>query len=97
VGFLAGMARRGNRPLSRAGQQCPLNALITQLGRATPGAKAVVTQLMGQWQAEIVYSRTRLPSVTLAANMCVRGGVAASSHNRRCDISVITGMIMVTG
>jgi AcrR family transcriptional regulator len=35
------------------GQQCPLSALITQLGRATPGAQAVVTELMAQWQAEI--------------------------------------------
>jgi AcrR family transcriptional regulator len=35
------------------GQQCPLSALTTQLGRATPGAQAVVTELMGQWQAEI--------------------------------------------
>jgi AcrR family transcriptional regulator len=35
------------------GQQCPLSALVTQLGRATPGAQAVVTELLGQWQAEI--------------------------------------------
>ena len=35
------------------GQQCPLSALTTQLGRATPGAQAVITELMGQWQAEI--------------------------------------------
>jgi AcrR family transcriptional regulator len=35
------------------GQRCPLSALITQIGRATPGAQAVVTELMGQWQAEI--------------------------------------------
>jgi AcrR family transcriptional regulator len=35
------------------GQQCPLSALVTQLGRATPGAQAVVTELMGQWQAEV--------------------------------------------
>jgi AcrR family transcriptional regulator len=35
------------------GQRCPLSALITQLGRATPGARAVVTELMGRWQAEI--------------------------------------------
>jgi len=35
------------------GQQCPLSALITQLGRATPGAQAVVTELMAQWQAEL--------------------------------------------
>ncbi|HEY5395601.1 MAG TPA: TetR/AcrR family transcriptional regulator [Trebonia sp.] len=35
------------------GQQCPLSALTTQLGRATPGAQAVVSELMHQWQAEI--------------------------------------------
>jgi len=35
------------------GQQCPLSALITQLGRATPAAQAVVAELMGQWQAQI--------------------------------------------
>src|SRR6202035_3582631 len=35
------------------GQRCPLSALVTHLGRATPGAQAVVTELMGQWQAEI--------------------------------------------
>ena len=35
------------------GQQCPLSALTTQLGRNTPGARAVVTELIGQWQAEI--------------------------------------------
>src|ERR1700735_2646257 len=30
------------------GQQCPLNALTTQLGRMTPGARAVVAELMGE-------------------------------------------------
>jgi AcrR family transcriptional regulator len=35
------------------GQQCPLSALITQLGRVTPGAQAVVSELMRQWQAQI--------------------------------------------
>jgi AcrR family transcriptional regulator len=35
------------------GQQCPLSALITQLGRVTPGAQAVVSELLGQWQAQI--------------------------------------------
>ncbi|HEY1822217.1 MAG TPA: TetR family transcriptional regulator [Trebonia sp.] len=35
------------------GQQCPLSALITQLGRVTPGAQAVVSELMGQWQGQI--------------------------------------------
>lgn len=35
------------------GPDCPLNALMSQVGRSTPGAKAVVTELMGQWQALI--------------------------------------------
>ena len=35
------------------GQQCPLSALITQLGRVTPGAQAVVAELLGRWQAQI--------------------------------------------
>ncbi|MGH3764064.1 MAG: TetR/AcrR family transcriptional regulator [Pseudonocardiaceae bacterium] len=35
------------------GQHCPLNVLVSQLGRNTPGAQAVVTELMRQWQSEI--------------------------------------------
>lgn len=35
------------------GQQCPLNLLVSQLGRNTPGAQAVVHELIRQWQAEI--------------------------------------------
>ncbi|MFI6762234.1 TetR/AcrR family transcriptional regulator [Micromonospora sp. NPDC050417] len=36
------------------GQQCPLNVLVSQLGRNTPGAQAVVHELIRQWQSEIV-------------------------------------------
>ena len=35
------------------GRHCPLNVLISQLGRATPGAQAVVTELLRRWQDEI--------------------------------------------
>ena len=42
------------------GQQCPLNALVTQLGRMTPGAKAVVAELMSQWQAQIAAGIARM-------------------------------------
>ena len=38
------------RPLSRSrDSSARYSALITQLGRATPGAQAVVAELMGQW------------------------------------------------
>ncbi len=42
------------------GQQCPLNALVTQLGRMTPGAQAVVAELMARWQAQIAAGITRM-------------------------------------
>ncbi|HEY0934004.1 MAG TPA: TetR family transcriptional regulator [Trebonia sp.] len=42
------------------GQQCPLNALVTQLGRMTPGAQAVVAELMRQWQAQITAGIIRM-------------------------------------
>ncbi|MDG4789221.1 TetR/AcrR family transcriptional regulator [Micromonospora sp. WMMD1102] len=35
------------------GMECPLNGLVAQLGRTTPGARAVVTELLGRWQAEL--------------------------------------------
>ncbi|MDT7706011.1 MAG: hypothetical protein QOG20_1618 [Pseudonocardiales bacterium] len=35
------------------GQHCPLNVLVSQLGRGTPGAQAVLGELMRQWQGEI--------------------------------------------
>ncbi|MEU7813526.1 TetR/AcrR family transcriptional regulator [Pseudonocardia sp. NPDC049154] len=35
------------------GERCPLTVLVSQLGRSTPGARAVVTELARQWQGEI--------------------------------------------
>ncbi|GAA4586847.1 TetR/AcrR family transcriptional regulator [Planotetraspora phitsanulokensis] len=37
----------------RQGWHCPLSAVVAQLGRSTPGAQAVVTEMLDQWQAEI--------------------------------------------
>ncbi|MFJ9246818.1 TetR/AcrR family transcriptional regulator [Streptomyces sp. NPDC101776] len=37
----------------RQGQQCPLNALMSQLTPATPGAQAVTRQLVAAWQDKI--------------------------------------------
>ncbi len=38
----------------KQGQECPLSTLVTQLGRNTPGAQAIITELLGQWEAEII-------------------------------------------
>ena len=43
----------------KQGQQCPLSGLITQLGRSTPGAQAVVTELLSRWQSEIATGAIR--------------------------------------
>ncbi|GAA4564159.1 TetR/AcrR family transcriptional regulator [Planotetraspora kaengkrachanensis] len=37
----------------RQGWNCPLSAVVAQLGRSTPGARAVVTEMLDRWQAEI--------------------------------------------
>jgi AcrR family transcriptional regulator len=42
------------RRYERQGQHCPLNVLISQLDRTTPGARAVASELLNRWQAEIV-------------------------------------------
>ncbi|MDG4823966.1 TetR/AcrR family transcriptional regulator [Asanoa sp. WMMD1127] len=35
------------------GTECPLNSLMSQIGRNTPGARAVTSELIDQWQREI--------------------------------------------
>ncbi|GAA0674604.1 TetR/AcrR family transcriptional regulator [Streptomyces malaysiensis subsp. malaysiensis] len=44
----------------RQGVNCPLGMLITELGRATPAAKALTSQLIGQWQAALSSGIRRL-------------------------------------
>ncbi|MFI0240608.1 TetR/AcrR family transcriptional regulator [Streptomyces sp. NPDC016845] len=35
------------------GDHCPLGALFLQVGRSSPGAQAIVTELMRQWQEQL--------------------------------------------
>jgi AcrR family transcriptional regulator len=76
------------------GQQCPLNALVTQLGRMTPGAQAVVAELMSQWQADI---RTGI------VRMQAAGAVSAELDAGRTAAAILAGiqggvvMLMATG
>ncbi|MCI3935046.1 TetR/AcrR family transcriptional regulator [Streptomyces sp. AN091965] len=37
----------------RQGDECPLGSLFLQVGRSGPGARAIVTELMRQWQRDI--------------------------------------------
>ena len=76
------------------GQQCPLSALTTQLGRATPGAQAVVSELMGQWQAEIAAG---------VRHMQATGEIAPDLDPVRTAAAIVAGiqggvvMLMSTG
>jgi AcrR family transcriptional regulator len=76
------------------GQQCPLNALVTQLGRMTPGAQAVVAELMSQWQAQIAAGIVRMRTA---------GELAADLNAERTAAAILAGiqggvvMLMSTG
>ncbi|WP_327292956.1 TetR/AcrR family transcriptional regulator [Streptomyces sp. NBC_01198] len=35
------------------GDTCPLGSLIQQVGRTSPGARAIVSRLLGEWQAHL--------------------------------------------
>lgn len=35
------------------GDHCPLGSLFLQIGRSTPGARAIVVRLLSQWQASL--------------------------------------------
>jgi AcrR family transcriptional regulator len=76
------------------GQQCPLTALVTQLGRMTPGAQAVVAGLMAQWQAQIAAGITRMQA---------SGHIAADLDASRTAAAILAGiqggvvMLMATG
>ncbi|MEU1880792.1 TetR/AcrR family transcriptional regulator [Streptosporangium sp. NPDC020072] len=71
----------------RQGGLCPLNAVTSHLGEGTPGARAVVTGLMGRWQAELAAGVRHMqgageidpavdPDRAAAALLaCVQGGV----------------------
>lgn len=62
----------------RQGQECPLSTLVTQLGRNTPGAQAIITELLAQWEAEIAAGiREMQARKKVAADLDVRRGAAA--------------------
>ena len=79
------------------GQHCPLNVLISQLGRATPRAQAMVTGLLRRWQDEIEAGIRHLqgagevdpnldPERTSAALLAgIQGGVVVMLSTGRID------------
>jgi AcrR family transcriptional regulator len=76
------------------GEQCPLNSLVSQLGRMTPGAQAVVAELIAQWRAQIAAG---------VRNMQAAGEVAPDLDAERTAAAILAGiqggvvMMMSTG
>ncbi|WP_043673485.1 TetR/AcrR family transcriptional regulator [Streptomyces xylophagus] len=80
------------------GDWCPLGSLFLQVGRSTPGARAIVIELMRQWQESLaagvraLQAAGRLPAdvdaearagVLLAA---IQGGVSVLLSTGRSDL-----------
>ncbi|MFE2885424.1 TetR/AcrR family transcriptional regulator [Streptomyces sp. NPDC059272] len=51
----------------RQGDHCPLGSLFLQVGRSRPGARAIVTELLRQWQEQLARGIRALRSNGLAS------------------------------
>ena len=76
------------------GMDCPLSALMSQVGRSTPGARAVVSELMSQWEALVRAGIEELQSTGEADADLDAGQVAAALI---AGIQGGVGMLMTTG
>ena len=76
------------------GMDCPLSALMSQVGRSTPGARAVVSELMSQWEALVRAGIEELQSTGEADADLDAAQVAAALI---AGIQGGVGMLMTTG
>ncbi|MEV4035208.1 TetR/AcrR family transcriptional regulator [Streptomyces umbrinus] len=51
----------------RQGDHCPLGSLFLQVGRSRPGARAIVTELMRQWQEQFAHGMRALQAKGLVS------------------------------
>ena len=51
----------------RQGEHCPLGSLFLQVGRSRPGARAIVTELMRQWQRQLAHGMLALQAKGLVS------------------------------
>ncbi|MEU3957509.1 TetR/AcrR family transcriptional regulator [Streptomyces achromogenes] len=49
------------------GDHCPLGALFLQVGRSSPGARAIVSELMRQWQEQLAHGVRAVQAKGLAS------------------------------
>ena len=72
------------------GDQCPLGSLFLYLGRSTPGARAIVTELMRQWQASLTTGIRALQTAgRLPADLDVEQRAAAPLAGIQGGVSIL--------
>ncbi len=77
----------------RQGDHCPLGSLFLQVGRSRPGARAIVTELLRQWQDQLArgiraLQSNGLTSPTLDADRTAAALLAKAHPGRRDDDDV---------
>lgn len=76
------------------GTNCPLSVLMTELGRSTPAARAITTQLINQWEHDIFEG---------VRSMQGSGRISATVDARRAAQALLAGIqggvsiLLVTG
>jgi AcrR family transcriptional regulator len=72
------------------GDQCPLGSLFLHLGRSTPGARAIVVELMRQWQASLAAGIRALQAAGhVPANLDVEERAAALLAGIQGGVSIL--------
>lgn len=78
----------------RQGQHCPLGVLMSEIGRTTPGAKAVTSALIRQWHDEIAAGVRHMQSQGKVADGLDADRVAAAML---AGIQGGVGIMLATG
>ena len=74
----------------KQGDQCPLGSLFLHLGRSTPGARAIVIELMRQWQASLAAGIRALQAAGhLSADLDVEHRAAALLAGIQGGVSIL--------
>jgi AcrR family transcriptional regulator len=72
------------------GDQCPLGSLFLHLGRSTPGARAIVIELMHRWQASLAVGIRALQAAGhLPADLDVEHRAAALLAGIQGGVSIL--------
>ncbi|KOV61506.1 TetR/AcrR family transcriptional regulator [Streptomyces sp. MMG1121] len=78
------------RRYEQQGDHCPLGSLILQVGRSTPGARAIVTELMRQWQEYLAAGMRALRSAGhLPASFDTEQSAAALLAGEQGGVSIM--------